>query len=62
MGQANWWLMDVVGPAILLIVLVWLVLRVRSSRNEADNDSAEQGSRNVYADEEQRRRDGTDKL
>lgn len=62
MGQANWWLMDVVGPGILLIVLIWLVLRVRSSRNDRDNETAEQGTREVYAEEEQRRRDGTDKL
>jgi uncharacterized membrane protein len=62
MGQANWWLMDVVGPVILLLVLVWLVLRVRSNRNNSENDGAEQGARDVYAEEEQRRRDGTDKL
>jgi membrane protein implicated in regulation of membrane protease activity len=62
MDQANWWLMDVVGPAILLIVLIWLVLRVRSNRNDGDNQRAEQGTRDLYADEEQRRRDGTDKL
>jgi hypothetical protein len=62
MGQANWWLMDVVGPAILLIVLIWLVLRVRSNRNDADNQQAEQGTRDLYAEEEQRRRDGTDQL
>ena len=62
MGQANWWVMDVLGPAILLIVLIWLVLRVRSNRSDRENDSAERGTRDVYAEEEQRRRDGTDKL
>ncbi len=62
MGQANWWVMDVLGPAILLIVLIWLVMRVRSNRNGRGNERAEQGTRDVYADEEQRRRDGTDKL
>ena len=62
MGQANWWLMDVAGPVILLLVLVWLVLRVRSNRTGRDNDVAEQGTRDVYAEEEQRRRDGTDQL
>ena len=62
MGQANWWIMDVLGPVILLIVLIWLVLRVRSNRDGRENESAEQGTREVYADEEQRRRDGTDKL
>jgi hypothetical protein len=62
MGRANWWVMDVVGPAILLIVLISLVLRTRSSRNDRDNQRAEQGTRDLYADEEQRRRDGTDQL
>jgi len=62
MDQASWWLMDIIGPAVLLIVLIWLVLRVRSNRNDADNRRAEQGTRDVYAEEEQRRRDGTDQL
>jgi hypothetical protein len=62
MGHANWWVMDVVGPAILLIVLIWLVLRTRSNRNDRDNQRSEQGARDVYAEEEQRRRDGTDQL
>ena len=60
MDQASWWLMDIIGPAILLIVLIWLVLRVRSNRNDADR--TEQGTRDLYAEEEQRRRDGTDQL
>ena len=62
MDQANWWVMDIIGPAILLIVLIWLVMRVRSNRNNAENQRAEQGTRNLYAEEEQRRREGTDKL
>ncbi len=62
MDQANWWVMDILGPAILLIVLIWLVIRVRSNRNDRDNQRAEQGTRELYREEEQRRRDGTDKL
>jgi membrane protein implicated in regulation of membrane protease activity len=62
MDLANWWVMDIIGPAILLIVLIWLVMRVRSNRNNAENQRAEQGTRNLYAEEEQRRREGTDKL
>jgi uncharacterized membrane protein len=62
MDQANWWVMDVVGPVILLIVLVWLVMRRRSNRDDAENRRAEQGTRDVYAEEEARRRDGTDNL
>jgi len=62
MGHAAAWLMDVIAPAILLIVLIWLVIRVRSNRNNALNRRAEEGTREVYAEEEQRRREGTDDL
>jgi uncharacterized membrane protein len=62
MDQANWWVMDVVGPVILLIVLIWLVMRVRSNRDNSENRRAEKGTRDLYAEEEQRRRDGTDTL
>jgi hypothetical protein len=54
--------MDVIGPVILLIVLIWLVLRVRSNRNNAANRRTETGTRKVYREEEQRRREGTDDL
>jgi membrane protein implicated in regulation of membrane protease activity len=62
MGQADFWVMSIIAPAILLIVLIWLVLRVRSNRNTRDNQSAEEGTRELYREEEQRRRDRTDKL
>ncbi|MFL6721138.1 MAG: hypothetical protein ACJ8FT_04940 [Sphingomonas sp.] len=52
-------IMEIVGPAILLIVLIWLVIR---SRSNATSERTEQGTRDVYAEEEQRRRDGTDEL
>ena len=62
MGQASWWLMDVIGPAILLIVLIWLVIRVRSNRDSTENRRSEEGTRELYAEEEERRREGTDDL
>jgi membrane protein implicated in regulation of membrane protease activity len=62
MDQANWWVMDIIAPAILLIVLIWLVIRVRSNRNTSENRRAEEGTRELYRDEEERRREGTDKL
>ena len=62
MGHADAWVMDVILPAILLIVLIWLVIRVRSSRGDARNRRTEQGTRELYAEEEERRREGTDKL
>ena len=62
MDETQWWIVDIVGPAILLIVLVWLVLRTRSNRASRENQRSEQGARDVYAEEEQRRREGTDDL
>ena len=58
-GHAQWWLIDIVAPAILLIVLIWLVMRNRSNRSD---DRTEAGTREVYRDEEVRRREGTDDL
>jgi len=57
MGQANWWVMDIVAPAILLIVLVLLVMRRRST---GKTGHTEQATRDLYREEEQRRREGTD--
>jgi hypothetical protein len=37
-------------------------MRRRSNRDDAENRRAEQGTRDVYAEEEARRRDGTDNL
>jgi hypothetical protein len=62
MGHAAAWIMDVIAPAILLIVLIWLVFKVRSNRNTPLNREAEEGTRELYAEEEERRREGTDKL
>ena len=59
MGHATAWIMDVIGPAILLIVLIWLVMRRRSNRSD---DRTEAGTREVYREEETRRREGTDDL
>jgi hypothetical protein len=59
MGHANWWVIDVVAPAVLLIVLVWLVMRRRST---GKTGRTEQATRDLYAEEEQRRREGTDDL
>jgi membrane protein implicated in regulation of membrane protease activity len=62
MGHAAAWVMDVIAPAILLIVLIWLVIKVRSNRDTPANRRAEEGTRELYAEEEERRREGTDEL
>ena len=62
MDESLWWIIDIVGPAVLVVVLVWLVLRTRAGRADRDNQRSEQGARDVYAEEERRRREGTDDL
>jgi len=63
MGEANWWVMDILLPGILLVALIWLVVRTRSNAARKRNDvTAEQGTRNLYREEEARRREGTDDL
>ena len=59
MDEAQWWIIDIIGPAILLIVLIWLVMRRRST---GKTGRTEQATRDLYREEEQRRRDGTDDL
>ena len=57
MGRGSLWVMEIIGPAILLIVLVWLVMRRRST---GKTGRTEQATRDLYAEEERRRREGTD--
>jgi hypothetical protein len=62
MDETQFWLVTIIGPAILIILLLWLVIKTRSRRGSPQNDVAERGTRDLYADEELRRRDGTDDL
>ena len=59
MGNANWFFMDIIGPVLLLVVLIWLVTRKRTKGTDA---RTERGTRLEYEDEERRRREGTDGL
>ena len=59
MDETLWALMNIVGPVILLVLLLWLVLRGRSSGKAG---RTEQATDQLYKDEEQRRRQGTDDL
>jgi uncharacterized membrane protein len=60
MDETMWTIMDIVGPAILLVLLIWVVLRQRRRKGEAPEDVTERGTREVYAEEEKMRREGTD--
>jgi hypothetical protein len=59
MDEAQYWIISIIGPAILLIVLIWLVMRRRST---GKTGRTEQATHDLYREEEQRRRDGTDEL
>ena len=52
-------IMEVLGPVILLIILIWLVMRKRST---GKTGRTEQATHELYRDEEERRREGTDDL
>jgi hypothetical protein len=57
MDAALWWIIDIIGPAILLIILVWLVMQRRST---GKTGRTEQATHDLYREEEIRRREGTD--
>src|SRR6478672_9516901 len=48
MDETQWWIIDIIGPAILLIVLIWLVMRRRSN---STSTTTEAGTREVYREE-----------
>jgi uncharacterized protein (TIGR03382 family) len=58
MDETTLWIVEIIGPAILLVALLWLVTRRRST---GKTGRTEQATRDLYAEEEQRRREGTDK-
>ncbi|HEX2802818.1 MAG TPA: hypothetical protein VHN55_02370 [Sphingomicrobium sp.] len=59
MADFWWWVMDIVLPVVLLIALVWLVFLRRSKGTDR---TTYEGTKDEYADEEKRRREGTDGL
>ncbi len=60
LGGINIFFMEVVGAVILFAVLVWAVMRTRSKGRESSNPTTERATRELYAEEERRRQDGTD--
>lgn len=53
-------LMEIGGPIILLVILIWVVLRSRKTKGEAPMSVTERATREEYAEEEKMRREGTD--
>ncbi|QNM82295.1 hypothetical protein H8M03_09750 [Sphingomonas sabuli] len=59
MSDTLWWIVSIIGPVAMLLVLVWLVSRGKS---QGTNSTTYQGTKAEYADEERRRREGTEDL
>ena len=57
MDESMLGIMEILGPVILLIALVWLVMR-RGSTGKTGR--TEQATDELYREEEQLRREGTD--
>ena len=57
MDVATLWILEIIAPAILLIVLIWLIMRRRST---GKTGRTEQATHELYREEESRRREGTD--
>jgi membrane protein implicated in regulation of membrane protease activity len=55
LGGANWAIINIVGPAILALVLLWAVLRNRKSRDK--RNESERGTSDLYDREEAARRE-----
>ena len=60
MDETMWTLIDIVGPVILLVLLIWVVMRTRSRGRDTSPDVTERATRDAYAQEEEMRREGTD--
>lgn len=60
LGGGSWAIINVVGPLLLAAVLLWVLIRNRKSR-KVDDDRTEQGTRDLYREEEEKRRSGEDR-
>ena len=57
MDETTLWILEIIAPAILLVVLIWLVMKRRST---GKTGRTEQATHELYQEEERRRREGTD--
>jgi hypothetical protein len=62
MDETLFWIISIIGPAILVIILIWLVFRNRNRSNDVTNLPADEIVSPVYKEDERRRREGTDDL
>ena len=60
LGGFHWSLLDIVAVLILLAVIIWGVLRVRSKGKISSPPETERATHELYREEERRREQGTD--
>ncbi|HEX8240678.1 MAG TPA: hypothetical protein VF574_13145 [Allosphingosinicella sp.] len=60
LGGGNWAIVNIVGPLLLAAVLLWVLLRNRKTRR-SDVERSEQATRDLYREEEEKRRTGEDR-
>ena len=61
-GGLNLFTIEVIGVIILAALLLWVVLKTRSKGKQTSNPTTERATRELYEEEERRRREGTDGL
>jgi hypothetical protein len=59
-GGGSWGIINIVGPLLFVAVLAWVLLRNRKP-SKRDVDRSEQGTRDLYREEEEKRRSGEDR-
>ncbi len=59
-GGFNWAILNILGPLLIVIVLAWAVWRNRKS-SRADLERTEAATRDLYREEEEKRRTGEDR-
>ncbi len=60
LGGFNLFTVEVIGVIILGVLLLWVVLKTRSKGKQSSPERTERATRELYAEEERRRQDGTD--
>lgn len=60
MDETLWWLMSIIGPLILLVILLWLAVAAWRRRSPRGDIETARATDELYAEEERRRRAGTD--
>ena len=59
-GGGSWGIINIVGPLLFVAVLAWVLLRNRKT-SKRDVDRSEQGTHDLYREEEEKRRSGDDR-